>query len=266
MLSFLISALGGFGIGFVVYRDHGTVWGVISAAVMFLLIQLVVGLLIRRFVNKEQMIVQNILMQAQNDINRQLTIFQRRSPGSERAAMQILEKIQVKATRDALAATENFRKYYIWNFMLKRQINTMKMQLYFQLNDYKLVDELMPQCMLLDQQSLAIKLVRLYKNNDPQIAKFYNKKCARLKGEACAFVASVYAWILLKQNNVQAAVDVLLAAKNKSDHPVVVENFERLANGKVKQFSNSGFGDIWFSLGLEEVKVKAQRQKMPRPF
>jgi hypothetical protein len=45
-----------------------------------------------------------------------------------------------------------------------------------------------------------------------------------------------------------------------------VENFERLANGKVKQFSNSGFGDAWYALGLEEMKVKAQRQKMPRPY
>lgn len=266
MLSFLISAVGGFAIGAVVYRDHGTVWGLITAMIIFMVIQLITGLLIRRFVNREQMVIQNILMQAQNDINRQLTIFQRRSPGSERAAMQILEKIQIKATRDALAATDNFRKFYIWNFMLKRQINTMKMQLYFQLKDYKMVDELLPQCMLFDQQSLAIKMVRLYKNNDAQLAKFYKKKCARLKGEACAFVASVYAWILLKQNNVQGAVDVLLAAKNKTDHPVVVENFERLANGKVKQFSNSGFGDIWYSLGLEEVKVKAQKQKMPRPF
>ena len=266
MLSFLISAVGGFAIGFVVYRDHGTIWGTISAMIMFLLIQLVVGLIIRKFVNREQMIVQNILLQAQNDINRQLTIFQRRSPGSERTARQILEKIQVKATRDALAATDGFQKYYIWNFMLKRQINTMKMQLYFQLQDYKMVDELLPQCMLFDQQSLAIKLVRLYKKEDPQLAKFYQKKCARLKGESCAFVASVYAWILLKQNNVQAAVDVLLAAKNKTDHPVVVENFDRLANGKVKQFSNAGFGDMWFALGLEEMKVKSPKQKMPRPF
>ena len=91
MLSFLISAVGGFAIGAVVYRDHGTVWGLVSAMVMFMIIQLIIGLLIRRFVNREQMVIQNILMQAQNDINRQLTIFQRRSPGSERAAMQILE-------------------------------------------------------------------------------------------------------------------------------------------------------------------------------
>ena len=266
MLSFIISAIGGLGIGYFVFRDHGTIWGTISGLIVFLLIQLVTGLLIRRFVNKDQQVIQDILMRAQNEINRQLTIFQRRSPGSERAAMQILEKIQVKATKEALAATDSFQKYYIWNFMLKRQINTMKMQLLFQLKEYKAVDELLPQCMLFDQQSLAIKLVRLSKNDDAAIAKFYQKKCARLKGDAGAFVASVYAWILLKQNKTQEAVDVLLKAKNKSDHPVVVENFERLANGKVKQFSNSGFGDAWYALGLDEMKVKAQRQKMPRPY
>ena len=266
MLSCLISGIAAFGIGYMVTQDHGTVWGVISGAVVFLLVQLIVGLLLRRLINREQQAVQNILLRAQNDINRQLTIFQRRSPGSERTARQILEKIQNKAARDALEATENFKKFYIWNFMLSRQINTMKMQLLFQLKDYKAVDEIMPKCMLMDQQSLAIKLVRMYKNNDAGLDKFYRKKCARTKGDAAAFLASVYAWILLKQNKVQEAVDVLLAAKNKSDHPVVVENFERLANGKVKQFSNSGFGDLWFALGLEEVKVKAQKQKMPRPF
>ena len=266
MLSFVISAIAGIGVGYVVLTDHGPVWGSLTGVIVFLLIQLVTGLILRRFINREQMVVQNILMQAQNDINRQLTIFQRRSPGSERTAREILEKIQTKATREALAATENFKKYYIWNFMLSKQINTMKMQLLFQLKDYKAVDEIMPKCLLIDQQSLAIKLVRMYKNNDPELEKFYRKKALRLKGDALAFFASVYAWIMLKQNKTEAAVDALLTAKNKSDHPVVVENFERLANGKNKHFSNAGFGDLWFALGLEEVKVKPQRQKMPRPY
>lgn len=266
MLSFIISAIAGIGMGYVVMGDHGSVWGVISGAVIFLIIQLVTGLILRRFVGREQQNVQNILMQAQNDINRQLTIFQRRSPGSERAAREILEKIQNKAARDALAATENFKRFYIWNFMLAKQINAMKLQLLFQLKDYKAVDEILPKCLLIDQQSLAIKMVRMYKTNDTSLSTFYRKKCARFKGDACAFLASVYAWIMLKQDNKEAAVDALLKAKNKTDHPVVVENFERLANGKTKQFSNAGFGDLWFALGLEEMKVKPQRQKMPRPY
>ena len=37
-------------------------------------------------------------------------------------------------------------------------------------------------------------------------------------------------------------------------------------NGKEKQFSNAGFGDIWYALYLEEPKVKPQRQRPGRPF
>ncbi|MBR7103886.1 MAG: hypothetical protein IKC65_03000 [Lentisphaeria bacterium] len=266
MLSFIISAIAGCGIGFIVAKDQNELWGTVSGVIVFLIVQLITGLILRKFINKEQEAVQGILMQAQNDINRQITLFQRRSPGSERAAMQILEKIQNKAARDALEATENFKKFYIWNFMLSRQINTMKMQLFFQLKDYKAVDEIMPKCMLMDQQSLAIKLVRMYKNNDAGLDKFYRKKCARTKGDAAAFLASVYAWMLLKQDRSKEAVDILLKAKDKSDHPVVNENVERLVNGKLKQYTNAGFGDLWYALGLEEMKVKAQRQKMPRPF
>ena len=39
-----------------------------------------------------------------------------------------------------------------------------------------------------------------------------------------------------------------------------------LANGKAKQFSNSGFGDMWYALYLEEPKVKPQRQRQGRMF
>ena len=262
IISFAIGVLCTWAVG----KDHGTSAGVFSGLGAMLVFQIIAGLTLRKLVNKKQVAVQEILMDAQNRIQKQINLFQKRPPSSQNAARQALEKIQNDAARKALEATDSFKPYYIWNLMLKKQINTMKMQLLFQLGEFKKVDEILPKCFLIDQQSLAIKMVRLYKTDDTQLAKFYKKKCTRLKGDACAFVASVYAWILLKQNNVQGAVDVLLTAKNKTDHPVVVENFERLANGKVKQFSNSGFGDIWYSLGLEEVKVKAQKQKMPRPF
>ena len=64
----------------------------------------------------------------------------------------------------------------------------------------------------------------------------------------------------------QAARAALTAAKNKSDHPVLLENHEKLVNGKAKQFSNAGFGDMWYALFLEEPKMKPQRQRQGRPF
>jgi hypothetical protein len=266
MLSFIISAAAACGIGYLVHLDHGPVWGAVTGALVFLLVHLGILLILRKYANRQQQIVQNILIKAQNDINRQIALFQRRNPGSEKAARQILEKIQNKANSDALAATEDFKKFYIWNFMLAKQINDMKALLLFQLKDYKAVDELLPSCLLMDPQAIAIKLVRMYKNDAPGLDKFYKKKCARCKGEALAFLASIYAWILLKRGNAKEALDILLAAKPKTDHPVVMANIDRLANDKAKQYSNAGFGDPWYMLGLEEYKVKPQRQKIGRPF
>lgn len=266
MLSFIISAIAACALGYVVHLDHGPSWGAVSGVIVFVLVQLGISLILRKFVSRQQLVVQNILVKAQNDINRQIALFQRRNPGSERAARQILEKIQNGAAADALAAMEDFKKFYIWNFMLKRQINSMKMQLLFQLKDYKAVDEILPHCLLLDQQGVAIKLVRMYKNNDTDLDRFYRKKCVRFKGDALAFLASVYAWMLLKRGKEEAARNILLAAKRKTDNPVLVENEERLANKKAKQYSNAGFGDLWYALGLEEYKVKPQRQRMGRPF
>ena len=101
---------------------------------------------------------------------------------------------------------------------------------------------------------------------DPRLDKFFASKFRRARGEAAAFVASVYAWIKLKQDDEQAARAALTAAKNKSDHPVLLENHEKLVNGKAKQFSNAGFGDMWYALFLEEPKMKPQRQRQGRPF
>ena len=32
-------------------------------------------------------------------------------------------------------------------------------------------------------------------------------------------------------------------------------------NNRIAHFNNSGIGDQWYALGLEEPKVKAQRQR-----
>ena len=121
-------------------------------------------------------------------------------------------------------------------------------------------DELLKHCFLMDPRSLAIKLVRLYKTEDPGLDKFYQKRCRRLKGEDGALVASTYAWIKLRQEQPEKAVAALVAAKKLSDNATLVENCDRLVNGKLKHFSNAGFGDAWYSLYLEEPKIKPQRQ------
>ena len=104
-------------------------------------------------------------------------------------------------------------------------------------------------------------MVRLYRNEDDRFDKFSRGKIRSAKGVAAAFLASVYAWIKLKQGDEKAALAALVEAKKESDHPALIDNYTKLANGKAKQFSNSGFGDMWYALYLEEPKVKPQRQR-----
>ena len=251
--------------GYFSHRAWGLGWAITSTIFAVIIAWALFSLILRRLIMGRQMKIQEIMADGQNKVNRQLEMFNRRPPSSMNAARQILEKIQFEAIGKALAELDGFKKFYIWNMMLPKQINAMKVQLYYQMREYSKVDELLPKSLLFDPQSIAIKLARMYKNNDPALDKFYKQKCWRFKGENGAFLASVYAWIKVKQDDTAAALDALRNAMKTSDHPVLLENADRLTNGKVKHFSNSGFGDIWYALALEEPKMKNQRQQ-GRPF
>ena len=260
MLGFIIVAAIGTVTGYFSTKAWGWGWGITCGIAGFAIAYIILSLILRRFVMARQMVIQNIMQDAQNKVNRQLELFNRRPPSSVNAARQMLEKIQFDALRKSLAEMDGFKKFYIWNMMLSRQINTMKVQLHYQLREYSKVDELLPKAILFDPQSLAIKLARMYKNEDPKLDKFYKLKCRRFKGENGAFLASVYAWIKLKQDAQAEALEALRNAAKTSDNQVLLENIDRLVNGKVKHYSNSGFGDTWYVLALEEPKVKNQRQ------
>ena len=260
MLGFIIVVAAGLVSAVFSTRAWGTGWGMTCGLAGALLAWVVLGLLLRRRIAAHQQKVQEIMMAAQNKANRQIELFQRRPPSSEKAARQILEKIQFDAIRAALAELEGFERFYKWNLMLPKQVNSMKIQLYYQLHEYDKVDELLPKAFLFDAQSVAIKLARMYRNNDPKLDKYYRSGVRRFKGENRAFLASVYAWMKIKQDKPQEALNALLDSKSTSDHPVLLENIDRLTNGKVKHYSNSGFGDVWYALALEEPKIKPQRQ------
>ena len=266
MLTFLIALACGAAGGYGAVREWGWGWGVGCGVLGFLLAQLAIGLFLRGAIKRRQDRIQGILQEAQQKINKQINLFQLRPPSGMKAAQQILEKIQNDATRKALEATDDFKPLYAWTLMLKRQIAAMRAQLFFQLKEFKKTDECLERALVIDPQTVAIRLTRFYRNEDPRLDKFYASKFRRARGEAAAFIASVYAWIKLKQGDEEKARDALVAAKKVSDDPVLLENHSKLMNGKAKQFSNAGFGDRWYALYLEEPKVKQQRQRPGRPF
>ena len=260
LVSLLLAALAG-GLSSLAYD---TAWTIIISVSVFAVCWIGIGLLIRRQINKVNAIIQNQMEEAQKKINRKLQMFQNRPGTNVKSVQKTLEKDQNEAIGVALKATSQIDRYFKWNFLLKKQITTMRMMFYYQMKDFKKVDELLPGCMFLDPRATAFKIARMYKRKTGDIDKFFAKKCRRLKGENAALLYGLYSWILVKTDESDKALKLLTAARKKIDHPTIVENREKLANGKVKQFSNSGLGELWYSLYLEEPKVK--QKKMRRKF
>ena len=71
-------------------------------------------------------------------------------------------------------------------------------------------------------------------------------------GTLCAHVAVTLAYPAFK---------ALTAALKNSDNEVLKANHVHLMNDRPAHFTNSGLGDQWYSLMLEEPKIKTQRQR-----
>ena len=266
MFTVMIAVAAGCGIMLVSSRDLGPVWGVVCGIGTVMIVQLLIGLLIRGKVNGVNRKMQQVMAEAQAKLNRKVQMFQNRPGGNVKMMQQMLEKEQFAAMRQALEISHEADRYALWSPLLKKQFNTMRMMLHFQMKEFDEVDALMPKCMFLDVRSVVTRMARMYQKKQDGIDKFYRKKAARFKGEDLALAASTYAWILVKQDRADEALKVLVEAKKKTDHPVVLENWERLANGKVRNFSNAGLGDAWYSLYLEAPKIRQERVRQARPF
>ena len=155
MYSIIIAVAAALLTGFATGRDLGTAWGIVCGVAAFLIAQLIIMLVLRKKLNKLQLGMQQTMQAAQVRIQRQVQNFQQRPVGSPKLMQQKLEAMQNDALHETLRLTAAFDPYYRWNWMLARQINTMKMQLYFQLRDFARTDQLLPKCLLMDARSIA---------------------------------------------------------------------------------------------------------------
>jgi BMFP domain-containing protein YqiC len=236
-------------------------WAMLWGALAFLAGQVTLGLLLQRRVKRAMDGVQAVLLAGQKKLQQKINHWQQRPPGSLKQAQQELERDQRVFLEQALEASKGLEVYSRWTLMLDRQIATLRMQLYYQLKEFRKVDELLPRCMFLDPVTAAMKLARLHVRNEPAEAeKFFKKQTGKLRYGQGAIFYSLYAWMLVQRKEVDAAHKVLVQACTKMENEVVKANREHLANNRVNQFSNAGLADEWYALGLEQPKVKAQRQ------
>lgn len=239
-----------------------TPWSVVIGLAAFLAVTAVISQIIRLKIKKLNAGLQQIMEETRHKIMLMQNQFMRRPLGSQKTMLMALEKEQNAGIRRAIQACDAFVPYYRWSFLLDRQMNTMKMAFHYQLKEFDEVDKLMPKCLFIDPQSVCLKMARMYMRKDDGIDKLFKKKCRSLKEPACILPYSLYAWILVKQERYEDALKLLVECKKKTDNETIVRNWEMLANNKYKSFSNSGLGEMWYALGLEEMKMPKQQQRI----
>ena len=263
MYALLIALLcGGIAGGIAHFSGLSPSWSIIIGLTVFLAAVITISQIVRVKIKKLNGNIQQVMEELQHKLMLMQNQFMRRPPGSQKVMMQALEREQTAGVRRALAACDAFVPFYRWSFLLERQINTMKMALCFQIKDFAQVDELMPNCLFIDPQSVCLKMARMYMRKEDGIDKLFKKKCSSLKDPACVLPYSLYAWILVKQEHYEDALKLLVEAKKKTDNEVIVRNWEMLANKKYKNFSNAGLGEMWYALGLEEIRMPKQQQRV----
>ncbi len=251
------------GFAFSMGCDISTIWSSVLGVLGFFIFQLIMGLVMRKKMMSINTKIQDIMQRGQGVIQRKMQAFQSKPIGNMKTMQTLMEKEQAKFINEALIATDELVPFCKWSPMLSKQISTMRMQFYFQLKDYKKVDELVPKAMIFDITSACIKMIRLFKNDKTEeLKKSFTKFSKKFKGDESVMVYALYSWILVKKiKDIDTALEVLIEGSKKTSNEILIKNKELLINGKAKQFSNAQLGDAWYGLQLEEPKMQKQRQQ-----
>ena len=243
--------------------DWGLTWSIVTGVLGFGVFQGVVGFLIQKRVKRDMEQVQTVLVGGQKRLQQKMQRWQMRPPGSVQAAQKEIFDDTKIFVREALSRTAVLEKYRLWVPMMDRQIATARLQLNWMIKEFKEVDKLLPKALCIDPTMSAIKMARSYMLERPteEIQKVYRKGAGRTRYNGNVLLAAAMSWIQVQRGDADGAFKTLTEALKKSDNETLKRNHECLMNNRVAHFSNSGLGDQWYSLFLEEPKVHAQRQR-----
>lgn len=235
-----------------------------------------VGFVVRRRIKAVQNELQQIMTTGQQRISRRIAMAQTRPGADVRLLQRQIETEQKSIFKEALAFTERLDPFRKWSLLMGRQIATMRLQFNYQLKDFEAVDRLLATRglrntpMMLEPITVAMKMARQYKNGDAAAAeKTFKKRIRWFRNDRGTLLYGLMAWIFVKTGEHDKARQLLLKAKETTGDETLAINWERLANGKEKSFSNAGLGDEWYGLYLENPptpKAQRARTKGRRPF
>jgi tetratricopeptide (TPR) repeat protein len=207
--------------------------------------------------------VQNHVQEVQDQLRRKITMIQNKNMSGGKGLQKRIEKEQADGIREALKIVDKADPLGRWNLLAQRQANTLRAQLCYQIKDFEKADRYFEKCLVMDPVTLAMKMARQYQNRDMDaLKKAFKKGVKRFKDEKGVLIYALYTWILVQEERIDDAVAILDDAKEKTEDETLRTNWEHLANGRVRRFSNAGLGEQWYALHLEApkpVKVRQQR-------
>ena len=222
-----------------------------------------INLAIRRKLEAIFKDVQAHIEETQGQLRRRIGIMQNRSMGGGKTVQKMLEKDQDTAIREAVAILDRVVPLKKWNLLAERQANTLKGQLYYQIKDFESAARCLDKSLVPtpDPLTLAIKMALMYRGERfAELEKAFRSGVKRFKDEKGTLLYGLYSWVLVKQEKLDEAIAVLEEGKKQTEDATLKQNWEHLANGRVRHFSNAGLGEPWYALHLEEPKAVRVRQ------
>ena len=229
-------------------------WCIFLGAVIAFIVQIGIGFWLRRnmagVVSNLQLFMQN----SSEELNRKYTHIASRGKMNRKQLQEAMQKDQAAIFTQAAEQLQALEKFFPWSLGLRKQVNSMNLQFFFQMKQYDKVDQLLPQSSMSDPVIVCMKMCRHYLlGQDDELAKTYKKYHRKFKMQSVMIYAT-YSWMLVRKNRIDDALKVLVDGKNNTENKHLAANWEKLANDRIKQFSNHPFGETWYSLGLEEAK------------
>lgn len=241
-------------------------WAILSFVAGALAVAIPLNLWMRKKLNAIFNRVQQALVEANATIQRKAQAMQNRGMGGP-SLIAKFEKEQADAVRNVLPMLDEVNPLKKWNIMASKQADILRGQLLFQIRDYEAARPLLSSSMLVADPALyCIQMVLHYRKDNKETEKLdamFKKGVSRFKYDRATLIYALYSWILVKQNRITEAVTILDDGKKKTEHPVIIQNWQHLANNHVAKFSNAGLGEQWYILGLEQPAPVRQRQQMP---
>ena len=265
MLTIIIGCLTGVLLGGtlgMVWQGH-PVWASLLGVTGFFGVMIGVNLLMRRKMEAIFKGVQAHIEESQEQLRRRIQIMQNKNMSGGKGLQKRLEKEQTDSIVESIALLDQITPLKRWNIMAERQANTLRGQLYYQIKDFGNAKRCLEKSLVPtpDPLTLAMKMALMYKAEAfDDLAKAFRRGVKRFKDDKSVILYALYSWVLVSQGKFDEAQAVLDEGKDQTDDETIRRNWEHVANGRVKQFSNAGVGEQWYALHLEAPKPVKARQ------